>query len=302
METDPSPAAWQWVNVQPLPTAFVERFDNLLFWDPQLPGFATGVGVSQIGNGEHRHLWSYTNGQWSLSTVPFELGFRSYTGWDYDRARRQLVLWGGNDADPDQPADALVWFMTKTSTNGPEAWRSALLDHPLPRFWPSVVYDSDRQVTLVFGGVRHIGDTRFVPPEIHQLIAQPSSPFVQAVIDLAAPRPKGIEVLHLRVRASGAGDADGIAAGTALAGGVTVKLWDHQLERWEDVATIPHELGAMTEIPIEIVASPERFVSADGTVPLTITSRYPATEALSARLDVDLIDGRLELRSGVVLP
>jgi hypothetical protein len=302
LEPGADPASWRWVNVQQLPSGYVSRYGSLLFYDPRLPGFSTGLGFSQVGNGEHRHMWSYTNGQWQLATVPVELGYRSFAATAFDDARGQLVMWGGNEGYQDEPPDPLVWFMTGTATTGPGAWRSAALDTPLPRFWPSVVYDSDRQVTLVFGGVRHEGDPRFVPPEVHQLIAQPSSPFLQASIDLAAPRPKGIVSLRLRLRASGAGDADALGAGAVQSGGVVVKMWDHEIERWIDVATIAHPLTQMTEIPIVINSDAERFVSLDGVVPLTLTSLYPATEAVAARLDVDLIDGTLDLRSGISLP
>lgn len=302
LEPDPDPTRWRWTNAQPLPSGFVDRSEHIMFYDPRLPGFTVGVGLSQTGNGEHRHLWSYSGGQWSLATAPVELGFRSYSATAYDSAREQVVLWGGNAGYFTDPADPLVWFMTKTATSGPSAWRSAALDTPLPRFWPSLVYDSDRQVTLVFGGVRGENDARFVAPEVHQLIAQPSSPFVQASIDLAAPRPKGITALTLRLRASGSGDGDGLGPLATPAGGVVVKLWDHHSEAWTDVAVIAHAIGEMIDVPISISDNPERFVSLDGTIPLTITTRYPSTEALPARLDVDLIDGSLSLRPGVSLP
>ena len=51
-----------------------------------------------------------------------------------------------------------------------------------------------------------------------------------------------------------------------------------------------------------ITQTPERFVSPQGTVPITVSAYRPATEILEGRLEVDLVDGYLDLRPGVTLP
>lgn len=301
IETGPDLSNWRLVPAQPLPSEFVSRSQGLLFWDPLLGGFAHGLGFHATGNGEQLQLWSHVAGQWTFSDIPRGLAFRAMFGADYDRARDQLVIWGGNSDGSDWPPEATAWFLTKTSTHGADAWRSAVLDHPVPRIWPSLVYDSDREVSVVFGGVRP-SDGRFIPPDIHQLIAEPSSPHLQASIDLAAKRPKGIGRLHLDLRAAGSGDGDGTGPGTALAGGVVVSLYDHERGSWIEVARNTAAPNVFAAIEVDIRDRPERFVSPDGTVPLTITTSHPATEALSARLDVDQIDGHLTLDPGVMLP
>ena len=97
-------------------------------------------------------------------------------------------------------------------------------------------------------------------------------------------------------------DADGLGPGMASGNGVVVKLWDFGKNVWTDVATTMGSATGMEQIEIDVATTPEVYVSTDGTVPVAITTRLPSTEAVSGRLDVDLIDGYLDLRAGVSLP
>src|SRR5262249_20601349 len=159
----------------------------------------------------------------------------------------------------------------------------------------------DREVVVVFGGIR-TNDMRVVPSEIHQIVLQPSRPYLQATIDLAGERPKGIATLHLQIRASGSGDADGLGPGAIAANGVLVQLWDFSQSAWVDMKATMGSVGGMEDIPIDVTMNPEVYVGPSGTVPISITTRHQATEAVSGRLDVDVIDGYLDLRPGVPLP
>jgi hypothetical protein len=302
LEPAPGTDGWRWVNVQPLPTNFAGRFNSMLYVDPGHGGFALGLGgVSPIGNGEQALIWTYRNGQWTTSQAPRALWFRSRFGWGYDTARQMLTVWGGSD-DSRYPALPEVWYLTDTSTNGPEKWRSTLLDNPVPREYPAMVYDSDREVMVLFGGVRW-QDARPVAPDIYQLVSQPSFPQMQVVADLGAERPKGIERLVLNIRAQGSGDADGVRAGLARGGGVRVSLWDHEARRWvEQHAAARDVQNGLEDIQLSITQNPERFVSPTGTVPMTIAAYRPATEVIEGRLEVDVVDGYLDLRPGVTLP
>jgi hypothetical protein len=298
------PAQWQWVLVSPLPTSFVDRFEHLLYYDTKVQGVVTGLGFPQgSGNGEQSQYWTYADGQWTLTSIPNELWFRAYFGWAYDTSRHQLVLWGGvgQSAGAMDPPEPEVWLLTGSSTSGPSAWRKSNLDHPVPRLFPSLVWDPDREVIVVFGGVR-TNDTRVVPAEIHQIVIQPSRPFLQATVDLAADRPKGIATLHLQIRASGSADADGLGPGVAAGNGVLVQLWDFMQNAWIDMKTTTGSAGGIEDITIDVTTNPEVYVGPNGTVPISITTRHQATEAVSGRLDVDLIDGYLDLRPGVPLP
>jgi hypothetical protein len=293
---------WSWINVTPLPQAYGERVRHFLYWDPRVEGYAVGLGgVFSNVPGGFRLLWTHRGGQWSASEVPFELGYRSRFGWAYDEARRRLVIWGGND-QPDLLPEEQVRYLVGSSTSGVEAWRSSEIDHPVARDYPSMVYDSDREVVVVFGGIRP-QDMRPVPAEVHQIISEPSYPYLQASIDLAAQRPKGIDALNLTVRALGLGDRDGTNAGIDRFGGVVVSLWDHAARRWVEVASSSVEPNTdVAELSVEVREEPERFVSNDGTVPITVQPRYATTEAVDGRLEVDLIDGYLQLRGGITLP
>lgn len=296
---------WQLLNVTSLPTNFNYRSLHYLFFDPRFGGFSVGAGnVAPIGNGEQSLMWSYRNGQWQASSLPGFMVYRARFGFDYDQAREQLVVWGGNNTGYDPFAEEWtepqqeVYLMTQTATNGPSAWRVAEVDAPVGRYYPSVVYDSSREVTVMFGGVR-LNDERWIPPEIHELIAEPSYPYLQAAIDLDAARPKGIERLDLSIGASGTGDGDSIGPNTDTADGVVVLLWDSSTRTWVEVGGAQGPSGT---VEISVTDNPERFVLPTGVVPVTIRSRWPATEALDARLDVDVIDGALVLRDGVTLP
>lgn len=296
----PGDTRWEMLNVNPLPTNFNYRSRHYLFFDPRIGGITLGSGgVSPIGNGEQNIMWTYLNGQWLANEIADYMDFRSRFGFDYDRARDQLVIWGGNDFSSSSEADSEVFLMTKTATNGPGAWRMADLDAPVPRDYPTLVYDRDREVTVVFGGIR-FNDTRWIEPEIHQIVMEPSYPYLQASIDLDTERPKGIERLELSVGATGLGDADGTRPRTELAGGVVVMLWDIEDRAW--VAFDDADPSTPSIVDIVVAANPERFVQPEGVVTMTVRSRYPATEALDAALEVDVVDGALYLRSGVSLP
>lgn len=296
---------WQLINVTPLPTNFNFRSLHFLFFDPRLGGFTVGSGnVAPIGNGEQSLIWTYQNGQWQANSLPFYMVYRARFGSDFDQARRQLVVWGGNNTGYDVFADEWtepqeeVYLMTQTATNGEAAWRVAEVDAPVGRYYPSVVYDSSREVTVMFGGVR-LNDERWIPPDIHELVAEPSYPYLQAAIDLDTPRPKGIERLELSIGAAGTGDGDGTGPNERTAEGVVVMLWDSGTRTWVEVGGTQAPGGV---VEISVTDNPERFVLPTGVVPVTIRSRWPATEALDARLDVDVIDGALHLREGVTLP
>ncbi len=99
------------------------------------------------------------------------------------------------------------------------------------------------------------------------------------------------------------GGLDGLGPLTDLGGGVVVMLWDHQLRRWIEVASSmnPPEQGIVV-LDVNVTERPERYITDFGVLPITIRSRLPATETRSARLEVDWIDGHMELRPGVSLP
>ncbi len=295
--------SWRWVVLNPLPSNFNGRSDHVLYFDPISEAIVTGLGgVSPIGNGEQLLYWSYIRGQWTATQIPLSLQFRFDFGAAYDLARKRLALWGGSYDTAREPPREEVWYLVGSSTSAADRWRSATVDHPVPRQNPTMVYDSDREVTVMFGGVRSIDDVR-VPPEVHQLISEPSYPYLQANADLAASRPKGIETLHLDIRASGLGDADGVGPGRARGFGVRVMLWDHDARAWTEVAVSAGAAdGGIETLSIDVVDNPGRFVSPDGRVPITVVPSRPTTEGVNGRLEVDQIDGYLDLRAGVTLP
>lgn len=292
--------SWQWFNLTPLPTNFSDRYSHFLYYDPVRESVVLGSGTAPGGGPIARLVWTYRGGQWTSSELPFDLSYNTGHGAAYDEARRQLVFWGGID-NPTQPPRPETWFLTDSSTVGVAAWRSSEIDHPVARSYPTMVYDSEREVVVAFGGVRFT-DAQVVAPEIYQVITQPSRPFLQATVDLAAARPKGIQRLHLQVRASGIGDGDGVRPGTTRAGGFVVHLWDHRARRWDVLARSANTNVGFETLTIDVTNEPERYVGPTGQVPITITTAAPSTEAVDGRLEVDLIDGALELRAGVMLP
>ncbi|MCC7384238.1 MAG: hypothetical protein IT384_20505 [Deltaproteobacteria bacterium] len=290
LEPDVDPAHWRWTELSPLPANFNARRGHVQFWDPRIEGFVIGLGLVQpYGSGEERLIWTYQGGQWSAAQVPAALSFREGAGYAFDEARRELVLWGGGESN----ADGRVWLMTKTSSNGVNAWRGVDLDAPLPRHYPTLVYDADREATLMFGGVR---TDRFIPPDVYALHVEPSWPDLQATVALGAARPPGIVQLSLRIDAHGTGDADGTGPGQDAGTGFQAMLWDYNRARWEPVGE------ATDRLVVELRDAPDRFVSSAGRISLSLRSKNPATELLDAALVVDAIDGALLLESGVTLP
>lgn len=291
---------WRLRLATALPTAFGTRGSGYLFYDPRLRGFSYGLGG---GSGDVGVQWSYVDGTWRGSQIPLALRFLFSFGSAFDTAREHLAVWGGNDRS-DRPPRTSIWYMTGTATTGVAGWREAEIEIPVPRNYPSMVYDPDREVTVMFGGTWLDNSTaRTIPAEIHQLISQPAFPYVQAEVELGAARPKGLDRMTLQLRASGVGDADGLGPGNATGGGVSVVLWDYELARWIVVAQERLSATAgMTDILVNIEERPERFIAPDGRLALAIRSSSPATEARSARLEVDLVDGQLSFRPGVTLP
>jgi hypothetical protein len=290
----PRPAGmrWAWTEITNLPSNFGDRDRNVTFWDPRSASFVVELGyVSPTDGTTDRIAWSFAQAQWHASQIPVALDLRQGFGFDYDSARKQLVLWGDNtNPAPDQA----VWLMTHTASTGPSSWRSIDLDPPLMRAWPVVVYDQAREQTIAFGGVRY--DGRPVPPDVYQITLAPSWPYLAATIDLGAVRPMGIDRVHLVISGRGLGDADGTGPGTVLGDGIDVLIWDRTQQAWLSVGTATRTPSGQELITVDMTESPDRFVGDDGTVPISIRSKFPATEQLPARLDLDLLDGYLDLR------
>ena len=287
-----TPEDWRWSELLPRPSNFPGRDSHLLYYDPEIDTIAIGLGfVSPFS--QSREWWYYQNSQLvQQGTAPVTLDERQGFGYAYDPARRQLTLWGDNNVS--LPPDERVWLLTGTATNA-DGWRGLALDAPVPRAWPTVVYDAAREVVVAWGGQRF--DDRFVPPDIYTLVTPPSYPYLLARVDLGAGRPKGIERLELRIVARGSGDADGTGPGQTAGIGARILLWDHAAQAWEQVAE------GNTNDPLDVsIAAPDRFVSSAGVVPIAISSAHPGTESLDGRLEVDEITGQLRLQANVTLP
>ena len=284
---------WRWAQIDPLPNSFNSRRNHLAFWDPRSGGLVLALGfVSPVGSGEQRLIWTYRNGQWSAAQVPPALTYREGFGADYDQARRRLVLWGGGSDGGDFPREGNVWFMTKSSTVGPTAWRTADHDAPIPRWVPSVVYDAAREQTLVFGGYRL---DRFVPPDVHALIAEPSFPYLEATIALGAHRPRGIDRIELELDADGTGDEDGVGPKRDPHNGVEAFVWDYNRRVWAPLAQWSG--GPKSIVILPSGGTPlDALLSTDGHLTVKLRSVAPATENLPGRLIVDRVDGALVLR------
>ncbi len=284
---------WRARALDPLPTTMSLSNGGYLVFDPRTRGLAFGLGG---GKNAFSNQWSYVDGVWRSSDVPFALAFRAAFGWAYDEARRHVVVWGGGDT-PGQIADAGVWYQAGTATTGPSGWRRVELEAPEPRDYPAVVYDPEREVVLAFGGVREdqrnlpANQRRTIAPDVFQLVSEPAYPYVQTEVELGAARPEGIEAIELFLRAAGAGDASG---------GVEVLLWDHLAGAFARVGGDPGAApGVLRDLNVRVRDRPHRFIAPDGWMALALRSASPATEARPARLEVDVLSGVLLLRPGV---
>ena len=298
------PHSWAWQNLQPLPSAFRE-FSYYLYYDPRLGGFSLGFNDDET-------MWSYADSEWKSASAPFELRYIVEMSTAFDTARGRWVVWGGHDVFDISVLNTNVWMLTKTATHGVEAWEEVVLDNPTPRDNPAMVYDSDREVIVVFGGVRcTFREENFntctqlldLDLGIHELVLEPSYPYLQAVADLGTARPVGIARLTIDVRAVALGNADGPGATVHRTGGFRILLWDSTAAIWREVygeASSADE--GLRTVEVEISDRPERYVLPDGRVPITVVPWAPATRRLDGRLEVDYVGGTIELTSRVGLP
>jgi hypothetical protein len=294
--------AWRWYPYSTLPSNFDGHIHHAAWFDERLGNVAVALGTDEYLAGTARRIWRYESFEWRFNEITPDLYYRQGFGSAYDKSRGQLVVWGGtNEFDPIPESgdmnplatserfvvpDPLLYVLAGTATAGPSAWRAADLNYPTPRMWPTMIYDEDRQVTLMIGGVR-FHDAIPVETDIYEVVVEPAYPHLSAVIDLGASRPKGLESLRLAVRGHGAG-------------GFAVDLWDHQASRWVESATS----ASTTFETVEIVVADgvDRWISNEGTVPVTVRALATATSRSESRLEVDSIRGEIVLRSAVSLP
>ena len=283
---------WRWREI-PVPSMYENRGQQLGYWDPKQEALVTGMWGM--------HMLTYRENRWQVATVDFARRSPWYVGHAYDVAREQLVTWGGGRFPDSQPL-AQVYFQTASSTSAATAWTASSFTTPLARMDPVLIYDQHRETTLMFGGVRPI-DGRPIAPDVYELTAQPSFPYALVDIDLLTDRPKGVSRLHLDVRAAGLGDIDGMGPLEDSAGGFAVLLWDTDAGHWEEVAAHAHAAtAAMSTLAIDVTDGPARFISADGVVSIALRPLAHSTESVDGRLEIDLIDGYLELACCVDLP
>lgn len=293
--------AWRWYPYSTLPSNFDGHIHHAAWFDDRLGNVAAALGTDEYVAGTARRIWRYESFEWRFGEITPDLYFRQGFGSAYDKARGQLVVWGGtNEVDPIPESgdmnplsgtrfvipDPLLYLLAGTATVGPSGWRAADLNYPTPRMWPTMIYDEDRQVTLMLGGTR-FHDSLPVETDIYEVVVEPAYPHLSAVIDLGAARPKGSESLRLAVRGHGAG-------------GFAVDLWDHQTSSWVESARSTSTTFETVEILVD--ADVERWVSSSGTVPVTVRALASATARSESRLEVDSIRGEIVLRSSVSLP
>lgn len=294
--------AWRWYPYLTLPSNFDGHIHHAAWFDSRIGAPVVALGTDEFQAGTASRIWRYDNAQWQYTSITQDLYYRQGFGFAHDSSRGQTIIWGGanesnvipesGDMNPLNAEtrfvvpDPLVYILAGTATTGPSAWISRDLNYPTPRMWPTLIYDEERQVTLVFGGVR-FHDTVPVDGSIYELVVEPAYPFLQAIIDLGAARPKGVERMSLTVRAAGSG-------------GYSVELWDHAASAWVQVGA--SSSGAFETLVLDVSSDADRFISSDGTVPVTVRARSSATVRSEARLEVDSVRGEIALRAGVSLP
>jgi hypothetical protein len=291
-------ATWSFQPIAP-PAGFVGRIDPLVFYDPPSDSFVVGLGgvdLNHVAYDRSLDWWINRSTGWTSLALPVAsgMGFRQGFGQAYDLARKQLVLWGddGEDCIPTPCTDVspLLNVLSGTATSAASGWSWVDLDAPVARAWPAMLYDEDRELVIAFGGLRY--DSRFISPDIYSVVTEPSRPYLQATIDLGAKRPSNVQRLSLTLRAV----AQGASASAAPDDGVIVSLYDWDASAWQEVA---RDAGRLEDGPqpinVVITSSPARFVSPDGIVALTFTSKSPASRTLDGHLLVDLIQGSLGL-------
>src|SRR5262249_19019720 len=107
--------------------------------------FGGTLGVS-LGTGQDNDTWEWDGTSWTQRAVPGPGARRSHA-MAYDTGRGVTVLFGGQDC-----CSGGAVFLSDTWEWDGVAWMLRATDGPSPRAWHSMAYDSERGVTVLFGG------------------------------------------------------------------------------------------------------------------------------------------------------
>jgi hypothetical protein len=99
------------------------------------------------GQGTNSDTWLWDGRTWAMASPPMSPPGRFGYGLAYDRARAQVLLFGGSDDGVDSFADTWTWNGTTWTQTTPAA-------SPSPRWRHRLAYDAARARTVLFGGQR----------------------------------------------------------------------------------------------------------------------------------------------------
>jgi hypothetical protein len=101
-------------------------------------------------------IYSYGNNTWTELNITGKPDTRYWHGMVYDSINHQVIVYGGRHTVATGVALEDTWILN-LSTN---QWTEVLpLSHPSNRMDFSMVYDTNNQKSIVFGGFRFEGGT-----------------------------------------------------------------------------------------------------------------------------------------------
>jgi hypothetical protein len=117
------------------------RYGHAMAYDAARQVVVLFGGVSDSGS-----TWEWDNTRWTQKTPADTPGRRYYHAMVYDNARQVVVLFGGYDANSGAYSNE-TWEYDGTTWT-----QQAPAAAPSARYGPAMVYDSTRQVIVLFGG------------------------------------------------------------------------------------------------------------------------------------------------------
>ena len=147
-----------WVNLNPSNKP-IGRYGSKIVYDINSNrGFLFGGRSSTIK--DDTWVYYYGNNSWTELNITSKPDTRYWHGMVYDSNNNKIVVFGGSHVGAPEYALEDMWIFNPSNNQ----WTEVLPEtHPSNRLFFTMVYDSNIQITILFGGMRgtdnNLGDT-----------------------------------------------------------------------------------------------------------------------------------------------
>ncbi len=143
-----------WTELNPLSSPS-GRYGSNMVYDP-INQRAILFGGRSTSILDDTWIYYYGNNTWTELNTTGSPGTRYWHGMTYDSQNHKVIVFGGRRTGAPGEAIEDTWILDPSNNQ----WTEVLpLSHPSNRMDFSMVYDSDNQKTILFGGFRFPGNT-----------------------------------------------------------------------------------------------------------------------------------------------